>query len=93
MQEALLSYDEILEYFGEKTIKDRYKYLYDKMAEYIEARNLKEILSINGGLLQQMVMDYFTDVYRLKKFHRINNINKTKIVAYELFWLLRRKPI
>lgn len=93
MQEAVLCYDEILEYFGEKTIKDRYKYLYDKMTEYIDARNLKGILSINGGILQQMVMDYFTDVYRLKKFHRISNINKTKIVAYELFWLLRRKPL
>ena len=67
MQETLLRYDEILEYFGEKTIKDRFKFFYDKMSEYIAARDLKGILSINEGILQQLVMDYFTDVYRLKK--------------------------
>lgn len=93
MQETLLRYDEILEYFGEQTIKDRFKFFYDKMSEYIVARDLKGILSINEGILQQLVMDYFTDVYRLKKFHRIDHINKTKILAYELFWLLRRKPL
>ena len=93
MQETVLRYDEILEYFGEQTIKDRFKYLYDKMTEYIDARKLKGILNINEGILQQLVMDYFTDVYRLKKFHQITHINKTKILAYELFWLFRRKPL
>lgn len=93
MQETLLQYDEIIEYFGEQTIKDRFKFFYDKMSEYIVARDLKGILSINEAILQQLVMDYFTDVYRLKKFHRITNINKTKILAYELYWLLRRKPL
>lgn len=39
------------------------------------------------------IMDYFTDVYRLKEFHKIKNINMIKIVAYEVYWILKRKPI
>ena len=93
MQETLLSYDVIVNYFGEESIKDRYKYLFEKMQEYINAREMQDCLLISEGILQQMVMDYFTDIYRLKEFHKIENINMTKIVAYEVYWILRRKPI
>ncbi len=93
MQETSLSYDVIVKYFGEETIADRYKYLYDKMQEYIDGRNLHDSLMICEDVLQQVIMDYFADVYRLKVFHQIVNINMTKIVAYEVYWILRRKPI
>lgn len=93
MQETLLSYDVIVDYFGKETIADRYKYLYDKMQEYIDDRNLQDSLVIYEDILHQAIMDYFADVYRLKKFHQIENINMTKIVAYEVYWILRRKPI
>ena len=93
MQEDLLSYDVIVDYFGKETIADRYKYLYDKMQEYINARDLRDSIFIDEAILQQTIMDYFADVYRLKEFHKIENINMTKIVAYEVYWILRRKPI
>lgn len=93
MQETLLSYDVIVNYFGKETIADRYKYLYDKMKEYIKERNLQDSLLICEEILQQTIMDYFADVYRLKEFHKIEHINITKIVAYEVYWILRRKPI
>lgn len=93
MQETMLSYDTIVDYFGEGTIVDRYKYLNDKMQEYINARELTDSLIVNQDILHQIVMDYFADVYRLKEFHKIENINMTKIVAYEVYWILRRKPI
>ena len=34
MQEELLNYNEIIAYFTEETITERFKYLYDKMQEY-----------------------------------------------------------
>lgn len=83
----------ILEYFGEDKIKDRFKFIYDKFLTYIAERNLQDKIIINKNLLQQAVIDYFSDIYRLKKFHGINNINMTKIVAYEAYWLLKRKPL
>ena len=93
MQEELLNYNEIIAYFTEETITERFKYLYDKMQEYINERNQQDCLMINEDILHQVLMDYFTDIYRLKKFHKIENINITKIVAYEVFWILRRKPL
>ena len=93
MQEMTLSYESIVNYFGEETIKGRYEYLHDKMQNYIQNRKLEESLSINEGVLHQAVMDYFADIYRLKEFHKMEHINKVKIAAYEVYWLCRRKPI
>lgn len=93
MQKTSLSYDEIIAYFGKETIEDRYKYLYDKMQGYIDATKQSDVLYVNQSLLHQAVMDYFADIYRLKMFHKIKHVNITKIVAYEIFWILRRKPI
>ena len=56
----------ILEYFGEDKIKDRFKFIYDKFLTYIAERNLQDKIIINKNLLQQAVIDYFSDIYRLK---------------------------
>ena len=88
-----ISYDEIIGHFGEDTIKDRFQYLYDKMTAYIAERGMEDALWINEDILRQAVMDYFADIYRLKVFHRIDRVNLIKISAYEVYWLLRRKPI
>ena len=93
MQESQLSYDVIKDYFGREVIADRYRYLYDKMQKYIDERKWQDGVIISEDILHQMVMDYFADVYRLKMFHKIENINMTKIIAYEVFWIVRRKPI
>lgn len=93
MEETTLSYLEIVKYFGEDVIRDRYRFLYDKMQAYIKERSFSSFLEVNESILQQTIMDYFADIYRLKTFHKIKNINKAKIVAYEVYWLLRRKPI
>lgn len=93
MANSVLSYREIAEYFSAETIQDRYRFLYDKMQDYINERGLTDKLVVNEYLLQQAVMDYFADIHRLKEFHKIEHTNKAKIVAYEIHWLLRRKPL
>ncbi len=93
MQDTSLNYDEIVAHFGKDTITDRYEYLYDKMQDYINETKQSDVLYVNTNLLHQVVMDYFSDIYRLKSFHKIEHANITKIVAYEVFWILRRKPI
>ncbi len=86
-------FDEIRSHFGDKTIKERYSFLYEKIQEYIDTRYENKELKINEDILHQAVMDYFSDIYRLKKFHKIERVNISKIVAYEVYWLWRRKPI
>ena len=93
MQENLLSYDKIIAHFTQETIEDRYKFLYSKMDDYIKEIGQENSLYINSSILQQTIMDYFVDIYRLKVFHKIEHINISKIVAYEVFWILRRKHI
>lgn len=93
MRENCLSYNEIVDYFGEKTLTDRYRFIHDKLQEYIGARGLEESLYIHEGILQQAVMDYFVDIYRLKEFHKIDKVDIAKIMAYQIYWLLRRKPL
>ena len=93
MTEASLNYNEITDHFGEETIRDRYRFLFDKMQEYIKERDQSNNLAVDESILQQAIMDYFADIYRLKIFHKIEHINKAKILAYEVYWILRRKPL
>lgn len=93
MRDNCLSYSEVVNYFGSTKITNRYKYIYDKMAAYIRARELEDELFIHEGVLQQAVMDYFVDMFRMKEFHKIDRADMTKIMAYEAYWILRRKPL
>ncbi len=93
MRENQLSYDDVLNYFGSDKIENRYMFIFDKMQEYIKVRGMEEDLFINPILLQQAVMDYFVDIYRMKEFHKIEKTDMMKILAYESYWILRRKPI
>jgi hypothetical protein len=43
--------------------------------------------------LTHAVMDYYSDIQRLKEYQKIERVNEIKIKAYETFWLLKRKPI
>ena len=93
MRENYLSYSEVVDYFGQEKIANRFKFIYDKMTKYIEERGMEDKLYVNRAVLQQVVLDYFVDVFRLKEFHKIDKIDKSKILAYESYWILRRKPI
>ena len=79
IESMYLSYDGLLEEFSEDVIRSRYAFLYK--------------VRLDEVLLMHAVLDYFSDVSRLKKFHHIHHINETKVIAYETFWLLRRKPL
>ena len=86
-------YEEIIEHFGKEKIMKRYSALEEYMAIFIERSKFKENVSISDSLLNQAVIDYFVDIYRLKNFHNIDKVNYIKVHAYSAYWLLRRKPI
>lgn len=39
------------------------------------------------------MLDYFTDIYRLKPFQDIEHSNVQKIYGYGTYWMLKRHPI
>lgn len=93
---------------AEQIIISKFSYILEIMNDFIKSLNyhidqnselscdnikIEDILKINESVLTYCVMDYFTDICRLKEFHNIHNINEIKRVAYEASWILRRKPI
>lgn len=54
---------------------------------------LEETAYIHHMALTYAVMDYFSDIQRLKDYQQIEHVNEIKIKAYETFWLLKRKPL
>ncbi|MCI8669561.1 MAG: hypothetical protein HFI34_08595 [Lachnospiraceae bacterium] len=86
-------YDYLLEDFGEKKITSRYAYLYDYLNSFISNNHIEDKVYISVSILEQVIVDYFVDVYRLKKFHHITNINENKIHAYTAYWLAVEKVL
>ena len=88
------NYAEVVEYFGEGKVKDRFKFIYSKIEAFIRAKKIEKIAFINDEVLEQVVLDYFADIKRLKDFHQdIEYVNEIKITAYTCYWLIKRKPI
>ena len=86
-------YADILEEFGRDRIQDRFSDLYSSYEKFIIDGGLSADVRINDFILMHAILDYFTDVSRLKRFHKISRTNTFKVVSYEISWLLRRKPL
>ena len=63
------TYQYLIDAFGEERIKNRYSTLWDYMTEFIKRHNYDENLAISKNALNQMIIDYFVDIDRLKQFH------------------------
>ena len=86
-------YSDIIEEFGKTLIESRFLDMCTTFDVFIKERNLQNSVKLNTFTLMHAILDYYTDVSRLRKFHKIENINVFKIRAYEISWLLRRKPL
>lgn len=86
-------YKDILLDFGREKIEKRYTILHEYLLEFIKRHKYEEKVHIADSVLNQAVIDYFTDIYRLKQFHHIEAVNYLKIHAYTAYWILRRKPL
>lgn len=86
-------YSDIIAEFTEERIQERFQDFYMAYEDFIDHMGIQEDVRINSYTLMHAVLDYFTDISRLKKFHKIKRINAFKIMAYELSWIIRRKPL
>ena len=86
-------YAEMVEKIGEKKFYDRLSDLQKTADNFISSANFDGYVVCNPRILLQVQLDYFADLYRLKDFHGIEHAKTEKILAYELAWLLKRKPL
>lgn len=93
IENTYVNYDELITKVTEEVIENRLKQLQYEMQEFIKKNGLDDIVYIHQMALNHAVMDYFSDVQRLKEYQKIEHINEVKIKAYETFWLLKRKPL
>lgn len=88
-------YAEIIDKIGEVKINERLCAIHDIYSEFVKETDFKDgkDIILNDRILMHTILDYFTDITRLKEFHDIDRINQDKIISYETSWILKRKPI
>ena len=64
-------YSELVDSFGQEKIEARYVTLYEYLESFIKRNKYDKNVVIANSVLNQAVVDYFTDIYRLKEFHKI----------------------
>ena len=61
-----VSCEEIIEFFGEEKIRNRFDTIYMAMEFFLEQNELQDKVAINRMLLSTAVIDYFNDIKRIK---------------------------
>lgn len=87
------SYRFIVDHFGEEKLNSRYNTIIQYLKLFIQSNELEDKVTISQPVVDNLVIDYFVDIYRIKEFQDIKYINDAKIYAYTAYWLLRRKPL
>jgi hypothetical protein len=88
-----VEYTKVIKAFTPKRIEDRYYCLLVSAQEFIREMGYSNHVVCNETMLMFAVLGYYSDILRLKDFHEIGRVNDIKILAYEISWLLKRKPL
>ena len=54
---------------------------YEEIEEFAKSLGIREKIQISESLLSHAVLDYFTDISRLKHFHQAKHINSLKVIS------------
>jgi hypothetical protein len=88
------TYDFLKEEFGAEVITNRCESIEIKMNAFLRENGWnEEDVHVSKSLIAYAVYDYFSDISRVKSFHKIEKINDVKILSYTAYWLLRKRPI
>ena len=93
IENTYANYDELVSVVSSDVIESRIKQIGQEMLDFLRSRELLDVAYVHEMALAHAVMDYFSDIQRLKDYQKIEHVNELKIKAYETFWLLQRKPI
>lgn len=81
------------EIVGKAEFEDRFKWMKDAAEDFLEQAGYAQNVACNDRILLHVLLDYYSDIQRLKDFHGIERVRTDKIFAYTIKWILRRKPL
>ena len=87
------SYEYLIKEFGEDLLKDRFAFIMKASEQFISDRKIDAFVKIDTHAIKSLIIDYFADISRLKKFHEIERTNPIKVAAYTAYWTYKRKPL
>ena len=86
-------YTEIIKEVGEDNFQSRLNEMQKSVDCFLSHAKYPDWVKCNNRILYHVLLDYYADITRLKEFHSIKHTKTDKVVAYLIFWFLRRKPI
>ena len=87
------TYVELLSEVGEENFASRFDELLKLIDKFLNEAGYKNSVTCNERILYHVLLDYYSDIARLKDFHSIMHTKSDKVMAYLIFWIVRRKPI
>ena len=86
-------YQELIHKIGEKRFDSRFKELLKQINAFLDEAKYDNNVQCNERILYHVLLDYYSDIVRLKDFHDIQYTKTDKVMAYLIHWIVRRKPI
>lgn len=71
----------------------RFKELLKTANEFIKEAGYSENVECNERIMLNVILDYYADIDRLKQFHNVDLVRPTKMIAYTVAWIVKRKPL
>lgn len=93
------NYIELIHEVGEKEFDSRFSEIQKQINEFLVAAGYISTIEetgcveCNDRILYHVLLDYYSDIHRLKEFHQIKHTKTDKNIAYLSYWILKRKPI
>ena len=87
-----IKYDDLVKEFTIEKLEERFVTLLTASTEFINKMGYAESVKVEEITLLCTILDYYSDISRLKAFHNITHVHETKVISYEAYWLLKRKP-
>lgn len=87
------TYRSLIKKIGEKAINEFMAFLQEQCEHFLQGASYKGSVVCNDRILFHAILDYYSDIERLKQFHPVENVRTNKVFAYIAYWILRRKPL
>ena len=88
-----MNYEQLIIDVGKAEFESRFEKMMDLVNSFLSEANYPDSVVCNERIMYHVLLDYYSDIRRLKEFHEIKHTKTDKVVAYLVYWILRRKPI